>query len=174
MKIRIDSITADRGMDIDETIPVDALNARMNEAVDNDITFLRDPHVRLHISKRVQGADISGHVHCSYKQPCSRCAETIEIPINVPLNLILKHADQQPRHESEDIGLLLYEGEHVDLEEIIQEHLILKLSPYLLPECNSAGDCCMCERNFLNKAKKESSDTVKLGDLLGAAGVAKK
>jgi uncharacterized metal-binding protein YceD (DUF177 family) len=63
---------------------------------------------------------------------------------------------------------MIFEGEHIEIDDIIHEHLILALSPILKPECNGNGDCLICGKAPEGK-DAQRGDTVNLGDLIKKA-----
>ena len=148
MKIRFSKIPAESGLPISDSLSLEALNARMDEADSNEITFLTAPLMSLTIHKRVQGAEIEGTVTTSYRQPCARCADEVEQPLTISLQLELKQSNGDPEEFFEDdVGIVIIHDENIPLEEIIQEHLILALSPALFPDCHANGDCSLCGRS---------------------------
>jgi uncharacterized metal-binding protein YceD (DUF177 family) len=150
MKVRLSDISPD-GMTIDDTIPLEPLNSRMTEGAANDIYFLVAPRVQLTVFGSERGAETKGTVKTRYRQPCARCMKEIEMDLEVETNFILKPKPEraaQGKYQSDatmdDVGIVYFEGEHIDLEDIIQETLILALSPFLLPPVDQAGACTIC------------------------------
>lgn len=143
----------------------------MSEAPDNEIVFLSEPVLDLIVHKQVQGAEVTGSVTTSYRQPCGRCGDELDQPLRFTLRLELKRPHSPDENEYEDdVGIHVFDGEHIDLEDIIQEHIILQLSPILLPPCTAKGACSLCDRAQNNAAPTEKN-TVLLGDLLKLKGI---
>lgn len=166
MRIRIQTISPARPLVIQDTLPVGPLNKRMDEAPENEIAFLSDIRLDLVIKKQVQGAAISGTISSSFRQDCGRCGDPIEQPIRVPIDLELKRSDEHQGNQLEDdVGIIIYEGEHIEIDDIIHEHLILALSPVLMPACSPSGDCLICGKAPAGLGA-EASGTIRLGDLL--------
>lgn len=130
--------------------------------------------------KTPQGAETRGSVNARYRQPCSRCIEGIERDIAIEANLIFKAkpadlANRPPGEEDEDyiddVGISYFEGEHIDLESILQETLILSLSIYWHPPVDRTGKCTVCSLFYndtsLGKGSPERRTT--LGELMQAA-----
>ena len=147
MLIRLTDISPE-GLIVNDIIPLEALNARMNEGRDNDIFFLQAPKVSITIKRALSGAESQGLVTTRYRQPCALCAKELERSLEVPLNFIFKpkpaHADFEDDQFIDDVGIIYFEGEHIDLEIVIQESLILALSPFLQPERDAKGCCREC------------------------------
>ncbi len=144
VKIRITDIPKE-GLEINEELCLDAINSRMNEAPDNDITFIEAPRFSVLIKPELGGAELSGTISTRYKQPCARCLEEISEFLKQELSLTLKAKTKKPGIErpteatewDDGIGIVYFDGEHIDLEDILQETLILSLDPF-----NSAHEGC--------------------------------
>lgn len=181
MKIRLSDISA-AGLKIDDTIPLEPLNARLKEGRDCGIIFLEAPRVTIAVNKTANGAETKGSIRSKYRQPCALCNEEVEKEIEVEANFVLKPRpedvdDTDPQY-MDDVGIVFYEGEHIDLEEVVQETLILGLSLYWHPPQDEKGDCERCGVNFVKeiapkseKGGKKSGGT-SLRQLLSEAGVA--
>jgi len=170
MKIRLSDIPTE-GLKIKDTIPLSALNARMDEGPGNDIHFLTEPQVDLSIAPQKGGYEIIGSIGSRYQQPCARCLEEVEHPINIDLNLFLKPKDpaaprlnEEGGPDDDDIGIHYFTGEHIDLEDLIQESLILALNPFN----SDHQDCPGLE--LISKEEEEGSKNT-LKDLFKRAGL---
>ncbi len=149
MKIRLTDIPPE-GLNVNDTLSLENLNTRMDEAPENDIHFLTAPQVSFKIKKEKGGAELQGKVSSTYRQVCPKCTEEVDHEISSELSLILKPKNSQPGRDrqtskeewNDDIGIVYFDGEHIDLEDVIQETLILQLSPYGMPHkgCKSIID----------------------------------
>jgi len=156
MKIRISDITHD-GLTVKESLSLENLNARMKEGQDHGIEFITPPMVDLVVFKTPQGAETRGKVTARYRQPCSLCVEGVERDLEVETNLIFKAkpADLANRPEGEededyidDVGISYFDGEHIELESIVQETIILSLSIYWHPPVDKSGNCQLCGKKY--------------------------
>jgi hypothetical protein len=178
MKIRVSAI-GPRGLKINDIIPLEPLNARMNEGRENDIIFTEAPQVDLKVALTATGAEVQGQVRTKYRQPCGLCAETIERTLETGINLILQPAPEdapEPDIPGEDdgedgVGLAYYHGDEVEMEGLIQEALILALSPFWHPPLDAQGRCTQCGKGFNKENPAEPVQKVSLGSLLKKAGV---
>ncbi len=112
---------------------------------------------------RVSGMiEIQGQVKSQVALACSRCLEPFMLPVEVDFELT--YADQLPEIENddedddeieltaEDMGIVLFAGEEIDLAEPLVEQLLLSLpfQPICKDDCN--GLCPHCGVD-LNQAK---------------------
>ncbi len=178
MLVRISDIAL-TGLKINNTIPLDALNARMNEARDNDITFLEAPQVSVVVSKNASGAEVAGTVKTKYRQPCSWCVKGLERDLEIEISLQLQEKPETlPRNDPEaefglldDVGISYYENDHVELEPLIQEQIMLSLDSYYHPEEDKAGSCSLCGLNVKAEEEKLTGPQTTFGELFKKAGV---
>jgi len=179
MKIRISDIPHE-GLTVKETLSLENLNNRMREGETHGIEFIAPPGVELTVFKTLQGAETKGKVTSRYRQPCSLCIEGVERDIELATNFIFKAkpADLSARPEGEededyidDVGISYFEGEHLDLEAIIQESLILSLSIYWHPPVDKSGNCQVCGKKYDTGecGSKTEDKPVTLGQLIKAA-----
>ena len=169
MKIRLSDLPL-TGANITSELPLENLNARMNEAKGNDIVFLKAPVIDIRLRPEKGAIELTGLIQSQYRQPCSRCLEEVETDISTNLQVTLKAKPSRPGVDrlttstewADGIGIVYYDGEHIDLEDIIQESLILGLSPFG-PEHPS------CKGPPALEGEKEEKPT--LGDLLKRAGI---
>jgi uncharacterized protein len=106
----------------------------------------------LNIVKRGDNILIRGDLEVIVHLECSRCLANYDMILNNPIdNVLVPHLlmSQQKRSEltEEELNLITYEGPELDIDDIIQEHLVLSLpvKPLCMPEC--AGLCPQCGVN---------------------------
>ena len=122
------------------------LNARMAGGGNNEIEFAEPPAFELTIFGTPQGAEASGAICTRYRQPCSRCVKVIDCESTRDLKFILKPRSSVPEgvNPDNDVFVIYFEGDYVDFEDVLQEAVILGLSPFLLPERLPDGSCSAC------------------------------
>ena len=171
MRIRISDLPPE-GLTISDTIPVEALNSRLNEGQTSDIRFTKSPQVDVFVRPTTDGAETKGKAHTKYLQSCGRCAEAIERELEIELNFILK---AKPGKENapeyvDDLGIIFFEGEHIEFESTVQESLILALSLFWSPPVDKQGKCSLCGKQPESEYTEKKGVT-NLGELLKKAGV---
>jgi uncharacterized metal-binding protein YceD (DUF177 family) len=177
MKIRLTDIPI-TGLPVAEILSKAALNQRLSEGDNHGIEFIDDLDVRLTVYRSAGGAETKGTVRSKYRQPCSRCAEAKERTLELATSFLLQPRPVTLEGErldecEDDVGISYFDGEHVDLEDLIHETIILSLSLYWHPEEDSAGKCTLCPRMTRTKpvqSVQEPGETV-LGALFKKAGI---
>jgi len=177
MKILVTTIPF-TGMKIDAPISKDALNARLREGRDgNMVTFEDAPMADITLTRTHGGVIVKGIVSGTCKQDCASCGDLVAHEARATIDWILQgNADRAaPDDELDDPGVIVYQGEHVDLEEHLQEALILSLSPFWHPPHDSKDRCTFCQRDCSQKLwragapgqSKEPSEKPQSGATLG-------
>ena len=179
MKIRLTDIPA-AGLPVAEVLPQEALNERLSSGSSYGFEFIQGLDVSLTVFKTPNGAETKGRVTSRYRQPCARCADGIERDLELPTNYILQQRPNELRgaiteEYEDDIGITFYDGEHIELDDLIQETIILSLSIYWHPEEDSEGKCQLCHKLVRGPAadaqKKKGVTGPSLGDLIKKAGL---
>lgn len=99
--------------------------------------------------------EVQGRIETRAQMPCSRCLEKAVVPIAVDIALTFTpraaESDHEPEEEvelqAEDLGLISFDGDEIDLHEALQEQIIMALP--LRPLCNEKcqGLCPRCGVN---------------------------
>ena len=149
-------------MKIDTHLPLEALNERLREGAESaQISFQASPIVDITLTRTLGGILVKGIVSGPCLQDCSSCAEPVPHEVTASIDWILQTpADRAgPEDELDDPGVIVYEGDHVELEEHLQEALILSLSPFWHPPRDSQDRCTHCKRDCSVKSWGSSSET---------------
>ncbi len=157
MLIQLSTITH-LGLELEGDILKNELNERMNEGKNNDIEFTKDAIIKLKVDLQPVGYLVNGQISTQYKQPCGRCADQKDNKLN--LNFVFSLIEGNPKDYEE--GIVYYEGFSINIKNYLEELIILKLSPYLLPEIDKKLKCSLCKKVFNGKdLEKEKIDTQK-------------
>ncbi|MCB0318615.1 MAG: DUF177 domain-containing protein [Bdellovibrionales bacterium] len=171
-QIRIKDISPERPLQYDQELALDSLNARMNEGVENDIFFTVPPKIEIKISKTTGGARLVGKVTSAFTQPCGRCADELERKIEIPMDYMLKPLDSgNPDELDGEPGVLYFQDDQLDLEDLVQETLILAMSAYWLPEKDESGKCKLCHKVFTEDHDPDKKKSFNLGEIFKKAGI---
>ena len=178
MRVRLSDIPF-QGLPVKGTVPAASLNARLQEGSDRGFRFLEDPRVDLLVFKRPSGGEVKGKISGRYEQPCALCLKNIPREVSVDANFFLRSRPENLEDEPEnafedDVGVYHYDGDHAELEEIIQELLILSLSVYWHPDLDENGKCSGCGKDLEeigSVSEKAKPETQSFGDLLKKAGL---
>jgi uncharacterized protein len=128
--------------------------------------FLEPMHIRLKAFRVRELFEVQGKLEACVRLPCSRCLKDFDSPLVSDFELTYTKeipglmdviAEEEIEIEVEEIGMMYFKGEEIDLQQGIQEQVVMAfpLQPLcdenckgLCPKCGSdlnQGDCG-CER----------------------------
>ena len=131
-----------------------------------------DPEVRL-----VQPADVSGRIrrngtevelrgrlYTKLEVLCGRCLQPVELPITAEFNERFVRAvswadDEQHELQEEDLNVAVFDGEGIELDDLVREELLLAVPVNVLcrEDCKGLCPSCGIDRN-VNNCQCESND----------------
>jgi uncharacterized metal-binding protein YceD (DUF177 family) len=143
------------GMKIESPLPLEPLNERLVKGSESgQIVFEAAPFVTITLTRMHGGIQVKGVVSGSCRQDCASCADPVSHEVVSNIDWMLQTASDRagPEDEIDDPGVVFYEGDHVDLEDPLQEALILGLSPFWHPPRDEHDRCAVCKRDCSVKA----------------------
>jgi uncharacterized metal-binding protein YceD (DUF177 family) len=178
--IDLTKIPAD-GLEVDE----DLTRASAHLAADEDFTLADGGHVAAHVTAGQAGlVQVAGRVTARLGLSCGRCLEAYELEVDGPIELVYLPRDPTEGADENAVGLsdrdmvvAYYEGEQLDLGEMVREQLLLNLSMKRLCREDCRGICAQCgaNRNHATCDCREAepiSPLAPLGQLVGSSGPA--
>jgi uncharacterized metal-binding protein YceD (DUF177 family) len=138
------------GMKIEAPISMEAINSRLQEGSHEDsVVFDEPPMADLTLTRTHGGVMVKGIISGRCRQGCATCGDIVPHEAVARIDWLLQTTSDQaaPDDEIDDPGVIFYEGEHVDLEEPLQEALILNLSPFWHPPRDMSDRCSICKRD---------------------------
>jgi uncharacterized metal-binding protein YceD (DUF177 family) len=154
MKIRISTIPP-RGITINQDLPLPALQARLAEGTPCGIQIGTAPRVAITVFRLGNGGEVRGSLTASYLQECGRCLEPKPRTMDTSIAYILKPSDDEEECIGEDdIGIAYYQGDHVDLEPLLQEAFLLQLTPFWSPDIDDNERCMLCHKEAHQQDKE--------------------
>jgi uncharacterized protein len=124
---------------------------------DREIEFLEPVSTILRATWAGDMIEVQGQSTTRVKLPCSRCLSPQEVPVEANYELTFVRqlpsvtegdADEEVELSAEDLGLVEFQGEEIDLREAIQEQVILALPLRALCDEACRGLCPHCGANL--------------------------
>lgn len=115
------------------------------------------------VRKIGQNIYIEGNLEAKAQMPCSRCLEMTEVLLQAPFKYTFCPPPQKIKEEMElnleDLDLEYYEGDIINLEQVVFEQLMLQIP--MKPLCSESckGLCPHCGAN-LNKTSCNCSNEI--------------
>ena len=158
MRIRIEKLKEGRlNQEFEETpesFPI------LKEMVDNGVCkFLTPLKAALRAQLIGDIVELEGDISTAVRLDCGRCLQPFEMPIESNFALTYSQREPSPEHSgpnqeeleltAEDMGLIYYQGEEINLENEIQEQVILAfpLKALCRPDCRGLCPKCGADLN---------------------------
>ncbi len=151
MRIHVDKIGPD-GFDLEA--PVSA--SWLKEALGSGSPFSchEDGNLRVHLDRVDDVVHVRGRARLRLHAACSRCLGPVDLALDTPIEVTLFPRGQEPLPgpdgvlNADDMGVATYEGEEIDLSNVVHDEVFLELpmSPLCSETC--AGLCQFCGQNL--------------------------
>lgn len=123
-----------------------------------EVGFPLPLQIRLRIFRVEEMVEVEGELEISIGLSCSRCLKGFELPVSSRFSLTFtrelpgvegEDGEEGVEVSAEDMGLILFEGEEIDLRDGIQEQVIMALPfrPLCRPQCKGLCPSCGADRN---------------------------
>ncbi len=127
-----------------EELILDEERARLVEA----------PQVRVHASRKGSEVRLRGAITARAEVDCDRCLKSIAVPVETEFDVTYIPASEyiesdKAELQEEDLVASVYEGDAIDLDEIVREQVLLALPAraLCLEECKGLCPVCGVDRN---------------------------
>lgn len=119
---------------------------------DDRITILQPPVVSGQIRLDGERARVNGSVKARLRVECDRCLKPIEVPVNSCFDVEYVttaeyQAQQSPELSEADLNLSVFDGEAVDIDDLVAEELLLAAPDHLVCKDDCQGFCAVCGAN---------------------------
>lgn len=119
--------------------------------------------IRLALEKNKNDIFVEGHLKLVLILNCSRCAEDIEHPVDEFFNSVFTQGKDTRSGNveliSSELEISYFQGDEIDLSEIIYEQILLVVPFQPLCKENCKGICAQCGQN-LNEKKCQCKEVV--------------
>jgi uncharacterized protein len=169
MRIKVEDIS-DSGMGLTFAESAESFPSLLELSRSGECVFLRPLTIDLRIRRIGHMFEADGRFQTRVRLSCSRCLADYETLLAADFNLSFSREQPETadpsRHAevelgAEEIGLILFHGEEIDLREAVQEEVLMAVPMKTLcrPDCNglcpqcgtdlNQGDCS-CQRKIIN------------------------
>ncbi len=119
---------------------------------DERLRLLVAPTVFGEIRLKGERVNVSGRLTARVKLECDRCLKPIELPVNSKFKLeyvtAAEYEAQQAVELTEaDLDLSVFDGEAIDIDELVTEELLLAIPDHVLCNDNCKGICPVCGKD---------------------------
>jgi uncharacterized protein len=151
MRIELEKLEAPGGKfaqiyEVDE-LPLDETGVRLVERAEVHCKVRRDG----------QEVVLRGRLTTKLEGECSRCLRPVELPIATEFNerfvrAVSWAAEEQHELQAEDLNISVFDGEGIELDDLVREELLLAVPVNVLCRDDCKGLCPSCgiDRNLSN------------------------
>ena len=116
---------------------------------DERVRLIESPEVSGRILRPGRGIKVNGRIAGCVEFECDRCLRLIRLPIETEFKLeYVTTAEYQTFHAAElteeELNLSVFDGEVIDIDEIVREQLLLAVPSHALCQANCKGFCPVC------------------------------
>jgi uncharacterized protein len=118
---------------------------------------------------------VSGALKTKVETPCARCLKPVVVPIATQFSerfvtAVSWRSEEQHELDREDLDLALFDGESIDLDQLVREEIVLAVPTQVLcrEDCKGLCPTCGIDRNLAAcecEARSVDSRWEKLKDL---------
>ncbi len=131
-------------------------------ALDDEYARLTSPpEIRARIKRHGERVELRGHLSARTEVDCDRCLKTINLPVEtnfeavyLPAASIGSNSDDDAVEEAElqieDLNVSTFDGETIDVDELVREQILLALPVRALcaEDCQGLCPACGADKNI--------------------------
>lgn len=116
---------------------------------DRDLRLVEPVEVRGRVQRKGEEFEVSGTLKTKVEAPCARCLKPVVIPISAEFSERFVTAVRwrsEGEHElaPEDLNLALFDGEAIDLDQLVREEILLGTPTQIFCREDCKGLCAVC------------------------------
>jgi DUF177 domain-containing protein len=101
------------------------------------------------IRRKGQEVELTGNVRTTVETPCARCLKRVSVPINADFSerfvpAVSWGGEEQHELASEDLNVSVFDGQAIDLGELVREEIVLATAAQVLCREDCQGLCPTC------------------------------
>lgn len=109
------------------------------------------------LTKHIAQIDVEGKITADAELNCTRCLTAIDKKLDIPFKTIFVTAEvytaaKEAELQAEDLDVSVYDGQEIDLTELIREQILLNLPEQVFckEECKGLCEKCGANRNLID------------------------
>lgn len=156
LNVQLDEIK-DSGLSLEGEVAPGEFPQLAEMVAAGEATFPEQVKYRIEISRLIDMIEVAGHIESVLELKCGRCLESYQMPFSS--DFFLTYSKELPEFDDDDgeetelsaeeMGLILIEGEELELLEPLQEQLMMAMpiQPICRNECKGLCPICGCNLN---------------------------
>jgi len=132
-----------------------------NLSIAPDQIDLEGERVKLKNAVKVEGklkrgiaqTDVQGRISAEIESECNRCLQSAEMSLEFPFDAVFVTAENYTQEKeaqlgADDLEVSVFEGDKIDLTELVREQILLNLPTQVLCREDCQGLCQKCGANL--------------------------
>jgi uncharacterized protein len=122
--------------------------------VEDRLRLVQSPRISGGIRQEDRRAHVRGRVVARVQVECDRCLKPIEVPVDSSFKLEYVTQDDYQAQQAielteDDLDLTVFDGEVIDIDELVNEEILLAVPDHILCQDDCKGICsgCGADRN---------------------------
>src|SRR2546423_8106743 len=148
MRLELENLEKDREFAHDfapEELSLEVPDLRLTETV----------KVNGRVCRKSGAVEVSGSVTAKVETPCARCLKPVTLPITARFSerfvtAVSWSSEEQHELNREDLDLAVFDGESIDLDQLVREEIVLAVPTQVLcrEDCKGLCPTCGIDRNI--------------------------
>jgi uncharacterized protein len=116
---------------------------------DERLRLVGPPEIAGEIRRDTPAVKVDGRLTAVLQVECDRCLKFFEFPVNTTFKVQYVTPDNEPAQTAvelteEDLDLAVFDGEGLDIDELVAEELLLAVPAHVLCKDDCKGLCPVC------------------------------
>ena len=116
---------------------------------EHELRLIEPVKVEARIRRKSEEVELRGTLSTKIAVPCGRCLKSVELPIDVEFAERFTPAvswknEEQHELSEDDLNLAVFDGEAIELDDVVREEIILALPGHVLCDQACQGLCPTC------------------------------
>ena len=122
------------------------------ELDEGELRLIAPADVRGRIRRKGDEVELSGTFQAELETPCARCLKPVAIPVGAEFSerfvpAVSWRSAEQHELAREDLNLSVFDGEAIDLDQLVREEIVLAAPAQVLCREDCQGLCPTCGRD---------------------------
>jgi uncharacterized protein len=116
---------------------------------DNECRLVEPAQVRGRIQRHGTEVELRGELQTTVEIPCGRCLKPVVLPLNQNfserfVSEVNWRAEEQHELGEQDLNLAVFDGQAIELDDLVREEILLALPGHVLCREDCKGLCAGC------------------------------
>lgn len=129
-----------------------------------DLRLIEPADIRGRVNRKAEEVEVTGRLSAKVEAACARCLKSVTLPIAAEFSerfvpAVSWRAEEQHELREEDLNLAVFDGESIELDDLVREEILLATPAQVLCSEDCQGLCpdCGVDRN-INECKCETHE----------------